>query len=285
VAEKLEAVEFTALGDDRPKLAGERLGDGPPVVALHGLTATRRYVVHGSKALARAGVELIGYDARGHGQSEPASGEGSYGYPDLVGDLIALIDELELDRPVLAGHSMGAHTAAAAAIAESDRFAGLVLICPAFMGDPPDEEALRDWDDLAAGLEGGGVEGFLDAYERQGLDPEWRETLLRIARERLEAHRHPEAVAQALRETPRSLPFEGLGALERIELPALVIASRDEADPSHPYEVGEAWAERLPHARFLSEDPGESPLAWQGGKLSREIAAFCEESAVAEHHG
>ena len=42
------------------------------------------------------------------------------------------------------------------------------------------------------------------------------------------------------------------------------------------------WTERIPNARMISEDEGESPLAWQGGKLSREIAAFCEEPAVAE---
>ena len=35
--------------------------------------------------------------------------------------------------------------------------------------------------------------------------------------------------------------------------------------------------ERLPRARLISEDAGASPLAWQGGKLSREIAGFCRE--------
>ncbi len=49
----------------RSLLAGEELGEGPPVVLAHGVTATRRYVVHGSKALARAGYTQISYDARG----------------------------------------------------------------------------------------------------------------------------------------------------------------------------------------------------------------------------
>jgi hypothetical protein len=35
----------------------------------------------------------------------------------------------------------------------------------------------------------------------------------------------------------------------------------------------------------VSEEPGESPLAWQGGKLSREIATFCDEPAVSERLG
>src|SRR6185437_14068987 len=89
------------------RLAGEALGEGPPVVLLHGITATRRYVVHGSKALARAGYRQLSYDARGHGRSDPApSGEG-YAYPELVRDLEAVVEsEIGDQRFVVAGHSM-----------------------------------------------------------------------------------------------------------------------------------------------------------------------------------
>jgi pimeloyl-ACP methyl ester carboxylesterase len=98
----------------------------------------------------------------------------------------------------------------------------------------------------------------------------------------MERHRHPEAVARALREVPRSVPFDGMAALDSLDVPALVVASHDDADPGHPYEVASEWAERLPRARLLSEAEGESPLAWQGGRLSREIAAFCAEAEVLE---
>jgi 3-oxoadipate enol-lactonase len=98
----------------------------------------------------------------------------------------------------------------------------------------------------------------------------------------MERHRHPEAVARALREVPRSLPFDGLGELETLGVPALVVASYDEADPGHPYAIAEAWAERLPAARLVSEERGESPLAWQGGRLSRVIADFLEDPQVRE---
>src|SRR5207248_3172795 len=53
-------------------IQGERLGAGPPLVLLHGLTATRRYVLMGSRYLSRAGCELVSFDARGHGESDPA---------------------------------------------------------------------------------------------------------------------------------------------------------------------------------------------------------------------
>ena len=52
--------------------------------------------------------------------------------------------------------------------------------------------------------------------------------------------------------------------------------------PATRYAVAEEWTDRIPGARMISEGEGESPLAWQGGKLSREIAAFCEEPAVRE---
>jgi hypothetical protein len=82
----------------------------------------------------------------------------------------------------------------------------------------------------------------------------------------------------ALREVPRSRPFESLDQLEGLDVPALVVASHDGADPGHPYAAAAAYAERLPRARLISEDPGESPLAWQGGRLSREIASFYAEA-------
>lgn len=281
------------IGGRGPVLAGEEVapfggadGEAPrdpgTVVLLHGLTASRRYVVHGSRLLARRGFRMVSYDARGHGESDPAPAAGGYAYDELVADLERVLEVVSPDRRVvLAGHSMGSHTVAAHALEHPERIAAVVLIGPASTGTPLDEDLLAHWDALADGLERGGPEGFAEAYDAD-LDPEWRETLLRITRDRLGRHLHPEAVAQALREVPRSMPFDGLGELEFLELPALVVASHDEADPGHPYDVAAAWAQRLPQARLVSEPEGHSPLAWQGGRLSREIAAFCEEDAVAD---
>jgi pimeloyl-ACP methyl ester carboxylesterase len=259
-------------------LSGEELGDGPPVVLLHGLTATRRYVTMGSKALPRAGYRTISYDARGHGESSPAVEASAYEYRDLVDDLGAVLDSLRLDRVALAGASMGAHTAMAFALAFPERVAALVQITPAYMGAPRSDSAdLAEWDRLAEGLRSGGVDGFLDAYE-PAVDDRYRDTVLTVVRQRLERHRHPEAVADALHVVPRSLAFEGLEELEAVEIPTLVVASRDEADPGHPYAVGEAYAERLPNARLVTEEEGKSPLAWQGARLSKEIATFLGEN-------
>ena len=249
-------------------LAGEEAGEGVPVVLLHGLTATRRYVVMGSKNLERGGHRVIAYDARGHGRSEPGD---AYGYDGLAADLLAVLDDRGVDRAVLAGASMGAHTLIRLALEHPERAAALVLITPAF--DPDEgERGYERWDALSRGLREGGVEGFLEAYGEPRVPESFRETVKTVLRQRLSAHEHPEAVADALREVPRSRPFESWSDLQQIEVPVTVVASRDEADPGHPYATGARYAEAIPGAQLVSEEPGKSPLAWQGGQLSRVIA-------------
>ena len=245
-------------------------GEGPAVVLLHGLTATHRYVVMGSNALPRAGFRTVSYDARGHGASSPGP---SYSYAALAGDLGALLDALGIERAVLAGASMGAHTLLRFALEAPARVAGLVVVTPAFLPDAVDDPArAQHWHALAAGLRSGGVDGFLQAYGEPDVPESMRATVLDVLRQRLSRHEHPESVADALDEVPVSRPFDSLDELASIAAPTTVVASRDEADPEHPYAVGEVYAEAIPGARLVSEEPGASPLAWQGAQVSRVIS-------------
>jgi len=262
-----------------PTLRGESAGEGPPVVLCHGITATRRYVVHGSRSLERAGHRVVSYDARGHGESDPAPDGEGYGYPRLVDDLERVVAEaVGEERFFLAGHSMGAHTAVSYALRHPERLAGLVVIGPVYEGEIR-TESVAYWDGLAAALAEGGVDAFVDYIDReQGIDPAWRDSVLTFTRARMELHRDPRGLARALRDVARSAPFESMQELRGLEVPTLVVASHDAADPGHPYETALEYAEALPRSGVVSELPGESPLAWQGGKLSREIAAFCAET-------
>jgi 3-oxoadipate enol-lactonase len=309
-------LERTVTASDGTRLAAERVGPeqgplagAPPIVLLHGLTATRHYVLMGSRMLERAGCEIVSYDARGHGDSAPAASldpaiarqdaaairnalaagdqraacvtldvelelHEAYGYRRLARDLRDVLDVLEIDRAVLVGASMGAHTITRLALAHPERVAAAGLITPAF--DPEvsraqARQAYSNWDSLAAGLRSGGVEGFLAAYDLASVPEAWRGTVETVIRQRLRAHRHPEAVADALEAVPRSRPFETFGELAAIAVPVLVLGSRDEADPGHPLAVAECWAASLPTAELLVEAKGSSPIAWQGGQLSRTI--------------
>jgi hypothetical protein len=139
-------------------------------------------------------------------------------------------------------------------------------------------EGLARWDALADGLRAGGVDGFVAAYGDPGVPEAWRETVLKVLRQRLSAHEHPDAVADALRAVPRSRPFRSLDDLARVDVPAAVVADRDEADPGHPLRVGERYARALPGARLVVEEEGRSPIAWQGGQLSKVIADVAAEA-------
>ena len=254
-------------------------GEGPAVVLLHGLTASRRYVVMGSSALRRGGHRVVSYDARGHGASSPAPAPGAYSYADLGGDLTVVLDTLGIDRAVVAGVSMGALTALRLALGLPERVAAVVAITPAF--DPlayADPRRLARWDALSDALRSGGIEGFAAASGLERVPPAWRDTVGRALRQRMAVHEHLDAVADALRAVPRSAPFCDLHALEQIECPVLVIGSRDEADPGHPLELAERYAELLPQGRLAVEEEGRSPLAWQGGRVSKLIAEVAAQA-------
>jgi pimeloyl-ACP methyl ester carboxylesterase len=264
--------------------AGEQAGAGPAIVLLHGLTATRRYVVMGSRVLERAGLRVLAYDARGHGRSDPAPDARAYGYERLARDLRNVLDAEGVERAVLAGASMGAHTAVRFALEHPARVGALGLITPAY--DPSahtgrSQQEYAHWDALAAGLRERGVEGFLAAYDFASVPAAWRDTVAQVMRQRLAEHEHPRAVADALEVVPRSRPFESFEQLRLVTAPTLVIASRDEADPSHPLAVGERYVQAIPGARLLVEERGRSPLAWQGGQLSKALLELAARAAQA----
>ena len=274
------------MGPDGPSLSRKTSGEGPTVVLLHGLTAVGSQVIHGSRRLERAGFRTVAYDARSHGESGVPSPavplEESYGYPALAEDLGRVIsEEVPQDESFyLAGSSMGAHTAARYALDNPERIGGVVLIGPAYAGHAPDSTSLEPWDRMSLGLRTDGPEGFVEAYAA-GLATtgEWRDRLIALARKRIELHRHPEAMADALWWVPRSRPFGGIDDLAGMSAPALVIASDDEADPGHPRAVAETWAEAIPHADLSVDSPGDTPTAWSGGRLSDVIADFAGRHA------
>jgi pimeloyl-ACP methyl ester carboxylesterase len=275
----VETTKFQVLrqlpGAGSITLEGEWAGDSPPVVLLHGLSATRRNVVQGSRALIKRGYRLISYDARGHGASSPAP---RYEYSDLVADLEAVLDHLEIERAALVGSSMGAATAMAFTLEHPERVPALVQITPAYTGYARTGDVDGEvWGKLATALDGG-VDEFVRVAQPQGLPERWREVAREATRQRMERHRHLEAVGQALREIPQSVAWKGLEALSSLEVPVLIVGSQDDADTLHPLGVAEEYRRKLPNAELVVEDKGDSPLAWQGARLSGVIGDFFERA-------
>ena len=133
---------------------------------------------------------------------------------------------------------MGAHTAVAYALRHPERLTGLVVDRADLHGGDLAGVAARTGTGWPTALEAGGVDGFV-AYiaATRAIDAAWRDSVLGFTRARMLLHRHPEALVEALREVPRSRPFGSLEELRRLDLPALVVASHDDADPGHPYAV------------------------------------------------
>lgn len=102
-------------------------GNKPPVVLAHGVTDNGLCWTRLAHAL-EPEYDLIMVDARGHGDSDKP--ERGYSPRDHAGDLAAVIRQLELARPVVIGHSMGAGSAANLLAAYPGLTAGAVLEDP-----------------------------------------------------------------------------------------------------------------------------------------------------------
>ncbi len=281
VSDAPEPLSFTVKRGDT-NLSGEVAGSGPAVLLLHGATGTRRYVLHGSRALERSGYRVISYDARGHGISTGPHDPDGYTYDALASDALAVLDHIGEERAALAGHSLGAATAANIALADPARVAALVLVTPAHRGRPAGDAAQRRWERLAAGLEQGGVPGFVEAYGEPAVPERQREIMLKVITQRLERHVDHAALAACLRGVFRGAAFAGIDALAGISAPTLVVASHDTMDPDHPEAIGRAYAAAIPDATLVTERAGESPLAWRGGSLAKEIADFLTDHASSD---
>lgn len=248
----------------------------PGIVICHGAGSQKENHADFARLAAANGWAALAFDARGHGESDPAPDPAAYRYADMADDAIAVLDAAGIDRAALVGQSMGAATAVRVALEHPERVGALVLVTPAHLGRP--SEDLDRWDALADGLLQGGPEGFLAAYGTPRAPERWVPTIRSVILQRLARHRHPAAVADALRAVPRSTAFDGLAALEGVAAPTLVVGSRDDVDGEHPLAVAERYRELIPGARFVVEEPGEAPLAWRGAALSAAVADFLDEA-------
>lgn len=101
-------------------------GRGFPVLLLHGFPELSFSWRHQLPALASAGYRAIAPDQRGYGKSSRPPDLTDYDIEHLMGDAIALLDELGCDRAVVVGHDWGSMVAWTLALRHPDRFAGVV---------------------------------------------------------------------------------------------------------------------------------------------------------------
>jgi pimeloyl-ACP methyl ester carboxylesterase len=106
--------DFTR-GADGLSIAYDVAGEGPPVVLIHGFAASRVITWRNTQWiewLKRAGRRVIALDCRGHGESARPHDTASYNDELMIGDVLAVLDALEVTRADVMGYSMGGYMVA-----------------------------------------------------------------------------------------------------------------------------------------------------------------------------
>lgn len=214
--------------------------DDAPVVVLSCSLGTDLSMWDPQARRLSARLRVVRYDLRGHGRSPVPPGP--YSIADLGGDLIALLDRLDIARASLCGVSIGGMTSMWVAANAPDRVERLVVCCSSAYIDPTGM-----YRDRARAVREHGIEPLVDAAIGRWFTSEF-------------AQAHPEVV-QPRRENLLATPIEGYaaccealadmdlrGSLSAVRAPTLVISGRE--DPATPPDHGRAIAAGIPGAGF-----------------------------------
>lgn len=220
--------------------------DAPPLVLLNSVGSTTEMWDPLVGRLAEQ-CRVIRVDHRGHGASMPSQAQQPCTIADVGADVLAVLDELGLERVHLAGLSLGGMTGMWLAIHHPERVGRLALLCTSAHLPPA-----QGWLDRAAAVRSDGMASIVDAVVSRWLTTEL-------------AARDPELVAR-LRAMVSSIDPESYAQccmaiasmdlrpdLGRIGAPTLVIAGAQ--DPATPPEHGRLIADAIDGARLEIVDP------------------------------
>lgn len=143
------------------------LGDGPAVLFVHGFPDTWRGWRRQMEAVAAAGYRAISLDMRGYGESSAPAGAELYTAFYTVGDLVGLLDALEINAATVVGHDFGASVAWNAAMMRPDRFTAVFCLSVPYLkpGGPNFLQQIRD--------SGKGDDFYMFRQMRPEADQEW----------------------------------------------------------------------------------------------------------------
>ncbi len=117
-------------------LSTHDVGTGPAVVLCHGFPDLAFGWRNQMPVLAAAGFRAIAADQRGYGGSSAPAAVEDYGIAELTGDLVGLLDALEIDRAFFVGHDWGGFVVWAMAVLHPERVAGVAGLCTPYLPFP-----------------------------------------------------------------------------------------------------------------------------------------------------
>jgi 3-oxoadipate enol-lactonase len=222
----------------RGDLHYESLGAGRPIVLLHGFTNFGLSWAPQLSALVHAGYRVILPDLHGHGASQPATALCTV--PDLVTDVVALLDHLGAGPAVLCGLSLGGMVAQQMAIDRPDRVAGIIVANSRSSFADPELTAI--------------VDGWITLFRQHDgplkrLQATWPTLINEEFRQSSSGRAVFEAWARVLTRLPGSslchvahgmTRFDLRGRLAAIRVPALLIGGEHDRlfSPNHAREIG-----------------------------------------------
>lgn len=112
------------------EIAFDDEGEGDPIILLHGFAADRRSnwkLTGWTRLLLKAGFRVISPDARGHGRSDKPTDPRDYAPEHIAGDVVRLMDCLEIDKADLFGYSMGGRNAGWLLAKKWRRFSSVII--------------------------------------------------------------------------------------------------------------------------------------------------------------
>jgi len=244
------------------ELAYTRHGQGTPLVLIHGYPLDHR-IWDEIVPLLEDKFDLILSDLRGFGESTTV--DTPYAIDDYASDIAGLLDQLNIKKTAIAGHSMGGYVTLAFARLFPDRVTGLGLIASQTLADPPDRKEGRY--KSAAEVAEKGVGSVADAMSTKlTADP----GLQALARKVIE-QQSPAACVGALKamaERQDSTPMLG-----SMQYPVVVV--HGDADELIPVERGREVKAAVDYAHFAElKGIGHLPMLEAKKETAKALASF-----------
>ncbi|CAN5882459.1 alpha/beta hydrolase [soil metagenome] len=215
------------------------LGEGPPVVLLHGLGGTLD-IWHGVAELLSLHHHVVAVDLRGHGRT--AAGRAQFSIKSWSQDVAALMAALELPAATIVGHSMGSLIAQHMAVTTPDLVDHLVLVGGISYFEPPDQQA---YEQRAKIVDEQGLDEIVDDWLVGALSPRTHARLPQISGllRHMFLGNDPKNYAKACRALARTPAIER----EQIGQPTLLLVG--DHDRSTPLRMSEHLHRQIPVSR------------------------------------